>query len=112
MQSMPQGVLRIRAPQYGGTWVPIFSASGARKGSEVFWPVAVGERELTCVICQPQRPYPTVLPPPVLSSLPLAVPVVPVAGPPGAGGEVEGDLVLLRIILAHLQVMLKTHDPW
>ena len=100
-----QGVLRVRSPQYGGTWVPVFSAQEAQKGSEVFWPVAVGERELTCVVCTPQRPFPAVQPPPVLSTLPLAVPVVPVAGPPGAGGEAEGDLVLLGVILAQLQVV-------
>ena len=97
-------MLRVRSLPYGGTWVPVFSAADAQKGSEVFWPVAVGERDLTCVICQPQTPHPAVLPSPVLSTLPLAVPVVPVAGPPGAGGEAEGDLVLLNVLLAQLQV--------
>ena len=96
--------MRLRTPQYGGSWTPVFRAETVQKAGEVVWPVSVGDRDLTCVICTPQRPSPSVLPPPVLSTLPLSVPVMDVAGPPGAGGQAEGDLVLLGLILSHLQV--------
>lgn len=84
-----KGYLRLRSPQFGGAWVPVFDADGARKGSESFWVAWLGREALSCVVC-PAGGQPQVHPRPVVTQLPLQVPVLD-------GGvqdvELESDLV-------------------
>lgn len=69
------GCLRLRSPQFGGAWVPIFDATRARKGSEAFWVVWITRDALSCVVC-PAGGQPQVHPRPVVTQLPLHVPVL------------------------------------
>ena len=59
--------------------------------------------DLTCVVCTPQQPYPSVSPRPVLSSVPLAVPV---AAADGGAAELESRLVLANAKMARLRWQL------
>lgn len=70
-----RGCLRLRSPQFGGVWVPIFDATLARKGSEAFWVAWLGRDTLSCVVC-PAGGQPQVQPRPVVTQLPLHVPVL------------------------------------
>lgn len=54
------GVIRLRNHDYGGCWVPVFTASAVRKNAELYWPVAVDLRQLMCVQCTATQPTPTV----------------------------------------------------
>ncbi len=84
------GMLRVLSPQFGGSWVPVFDAQQARKGSEVFWVVGVGRGELSCVVC-PAGGQPQVQPRPVVTRLPLHVPVLD-----GGVQDVELESTLIR----------------
>lgn len=56
-------MLRARTSEWGGAWLPIFSEAAVRKGSEVYWPIAVSEtsRQLTCIVCPGgDQPWPQV----------------------------------------------------
>ncbi len=55
-----QGVLRLRSPDFGGTWMPVFDTATEQKNNETFWPVAVTRQALSCVICREHTPFPTV----------------------------------------------------
>lgn len=57
-----QGVIRIFDSSYGGTWVPIFVSSNARKvEGEGHWIVGMKNEDLLVIICKGQNGYPQVL---------------------------------------------------
>ncbi|KAK9809234.1 hypothetical protein WJX72_011841 [[Myrmecia] bisecta] len=97
-----QGVMRLRSPDFGGSWVPVFSSAAARKGSEVYWPVALTEHDMHCIVCSSSSPQPQVIPGrrPVLSLVPLAVAVLHGEGP---SGPLEADFLRSSLHLAHLR---------
>ncbi|XWS51275.1 hypothetical protein CRYUN_Cryun12cG0162700 [Craigia yunnanensis] len=45
-----KGVLRIFTNQYGGNWLPLFSASKERKSGENYWVVGLNASKLFCVV--------------------------------------------------------------
>ena len=55
-----QGVMRLRSPEFGGTWMPVFDSAAEQKNKETFWPVAITRQALLCVICREHTPCPAV----------------------------------------------------
>ena len=45
-----KGVMRLRSPLYGGSWVPVFEASKGCSESQTCWPVGVSASEIYCII--------------------------------------------------------------
>ena len=91
--------MHVRTPDFGGTWIPVFNSDQARSDreatSEVYWPVSISRSDLVVVVCSEQRPHPSVLPAPVLSTLPLRAPTVP-TGVSGDGGGVDAEEEFVR----------------
>ena len=87
------GVTRVRTPDFGGSWTPVFRSSDARKQEgEHHWTVAVSAADSTyatsglyCVVCR-SAAGPPVHPKPVLTPLPLSMPV---ALPDASSGDLE-----------------------
>ena len=52
--------MRVRGDDYGGAWVPVFTAERERKGEETFWPVGLDMRHLYCIVCPAGSPVPQV----------------------------------------------------
>lgn len=94
--------MRVRTPDYGGTWAPVFDSAATRaereSTSEVYWPVSLSSAEMVVIVCSTTRPFPSVVPPPVLSTLPLRVPTV--GGETGGGDAAESDMLLLGLQLS------------
>ncbi|TYH24463.1 hypothetical protein ES288_A03G093600v1 [Gossypium darwinii] len=70
-----KGILRVFTSQYGGTWLPLFSASKERKSGENYWVVGLNASKLFCVVCKNPDTFPKVLPKPVLTLLNLSFPL-------------------------------------
>ncbi|XP_022968783.1 WD repeat and HMG-box DNA-binding protein 1 [Cucurbita maxima] len=70
-----KGVLRVFTSQYGGSWVPLFSARKERKSDEKYWVVGLNTSKLFCVICKNSESYPQVTPKPILTLLNLSFPL-------------------------------------
>uniref|UniRef100_A0A9I9DEJ9 WD repeat and HMG-box DNA-binding protein 1 n=1 Tax=Cucumis melo TaxID=3656 RepID=A0A9I9DEJ9_CUCME len=70
-----KGVLRVFTNQYGGSWVPLFSANKERKSDENYWVAGLNANKLFCVICKNPDSYPQVTPKPVLTLLNLSFPL-------------------------------------
>lgn len=102
---IPQGIMRLRTPDFGGAWVPVFDTASARTDreatSETYWPVGMSEGEITVIVCGEQRPHPSVVPAPVLSTLPLRVPAVPSGiSREAGGGSDEAELLRAGVQLS------------
>ena len=52
--------MRLRSPEFGGSWMPVFDTSSEQKNKETFWPVAITRQALLCVICRENTPFPAV----------------------------------------------------
>jgi hypothetical protein len=77
--NIPSGVC-LYPWQFGGAWTPVFDSASARSGEgETHWVVGVTASELLCVVCRESQPLPAVHPRPVLSTLPLSIPLLPAA---------------------------------
>ncbi|XP_058115075.1 protein ENHANCER OF LHP1 1 [Magnolia sinica] len=71
-----KGVLRVFTNQYGGSWLPVFSASKERKSEdENYWIVGLNASKLFCIVCKSPDLYPLVTPKPVLTLLSLSFPL-------------------------------------
>lgn len=72
------GVVRVLVAGFGGSWVPVFTSEAARASdAERHWIVGLSRNEVYAVVCKAPETYPQVSPRPVLSALPLCVPVLP-----------------------------------
>lgn len=70
------GVVRMRTEAFGGSWTPIFRSSAARStDGQHHWIVSSSASMLCCIITRTSA-GPTPTPRPVLSMLPLSLPVV------------------------------------
>jgi hypothetical protein len=56
------GAMRMRTPDWGGSWVPVLDAASAKEscGSDSLWPVCLDSCSLTAVVTTKQAPYPQV----------------------------------------------------
>ncbi|XP_015883273.3 protein ENHANCER OF LHP1 1 [Ziziphus jujuba] len=70
-----KGMLRVFTSQYGGSWLPLFSASKEKKSDENYWVVGLDASKLFCVVCKVPDLFPQVMPKPVLSLLNLSFPL-------------------------------------
>ena len=71
-----EGNLRVFTKEYGGCWIPMFSASRQRKSeNENFWMVGLNNMQVFCVSCKSPETYPQVIPKPILSILNLSLPL-------------------------------------
>ncbi|XP_021757215.1 WD repeat and HMG-box DNA-binding protein 1-like [Chenopodium quinoa] len=70
-----KGMLRVYSDQFGGNWLPLFSASKVRKPDENHWVVGLSAEKLFCIICKSPDLYPKVSSKPVLSLLDLSYPL-------------------------------------
>ncbi|XP_030521443.2 protein ENHANCER OF LHP1 1 [Rhodamnia argentea] len=70
-----KGLLKIFASQYGGSWVPLFSASKVKRSDESYWVVGLNMTNLFCVICKSPDLFPQVAPKPVLSLVNFSIPL-------------------------------------
>ncbi|XP_028763635.1 WD repeat and HMG-box DNA-binding protein 1 [Neltuma alba] len=68
-----KGVLRVFTSQYGGSWLPLFSAN--KEKDENYWVVGLNASKLFCVICKKPDTFPQVMPKPVLTLLNLSFPL-------------------------------------
>ncbi|CAJ1975495.1 unnamed protein product [Sphenostylis stenocarpa] len=69
-----KGVLRSYTSQFGGRWVPLFSAS-KEKSNENYWVTGLNASKLFCVVCKKPDHFPQVMPKPVLTPLSLSFPL-------------------------------------
>ena len=70
-----KGVVRSCLRSNGYEWVPLCHTEALKKSAhEHHWVVGVNETQLMCVIVKGDDPYPSTLPRPVLSALPLTMP--------------------------------------
>ncbi|WOK95221.1 WD repeat and HMG-box DNA-binding protein 1 [Canna indica] len=97
-----KGVLRVFSHQYGGSWLPVFSAHKTRKSDdENYWIVGLNANKLFCIICKSPDSYPMVVTPkPVLEILSLSIPV---ASSDLGAADLESELIMNRLHLSQIQ---------
>mmetsp|Transcript_19337 Transcript_19337/g.40651 ORF Transcript_19337/g.40651 Transcript_19337/m.40651 type:complete len:919 (+) Transcript_19337:83-2839(+) len=62
---------------FGGSWTPLFNSRDARKAeTEHHYVVGLSQREVFCIITKSARHVPQVEPRPIISTMPLAIPIV------------------------------------
>ncbi|KAL8130298.1 hypothetical protein V2J09_019453 [Rumex salicifolius] len=98
-----KGILRVYSQQYGGSWIPIFSASKVKK-SENYWVVGLNAEKLFCIICKSPNLYPKVTPKPVLTLVDFSIPIAC----SDLGADVLENEFMLRNM--HLWKIQKTID--
>ncbi|KAK4426922.1 hypothetical protein Salat_1461000 [Sesamum alatum] len=67
-----KGVLRVFTSQYGGSWLPLFSASKLKKPDENYWVAGLSASKLFCIVCKSPESFPQSTPKPVLTLLDLS----------------------------------------
>ncbi|KAL0463724.1 UNVERIFIED_CONTAM: hypothetical protein Slati_0260000 [Sesamum latifolium] len=70
-----KGVLRVFTSQYGGSWLPLFSASKLKKPDENYWVAGLSASKLFCIVCKSPESFPQSTPKPVLTLLDLSFPL-------------------------------------
>ncbi|CAK7323182.1 unnamed protein product [Dovyalis caffra] len=95
-----KGVLRVFTSQFGGSWLPIFSASKEKKSDESYWVVGLNASKLFCIVCKSSDMFPQVMPKPVLSLLNLSFPV---ASSDLGADALENEFILNSMHLSQIQ---------
>ncbi|EOY22185.1 Transducin family protein / WD-40 repeat family protein isoform 1 [Theobroma cacao] len=95
-----KGVLRVFTSQYGGNWLPLFSASKERKSGENYWVVGLNASKLFCIVCKNPDSFPQVLPKPVLTLLNLSFPL---ASSDLGEEALENEFMLNNLHLSQIQ---------
>nr|XP_012567793.1 WD repeat and HMG-box DNA-binding protein 1 [Cicer arietinum] len=70
-----KGVLRLYTSQFGGSWLPVFSAIKEKKSDENYWMVGLNTNKLVCVVCKKPESFPQVVPKPILTLMNLSFPL-------------------------------------
>ncbi|KAK7845380.1 wd repeat and hmg-box dna-binding protein 1 [Quercus suber] len=94
-----KGVLRVYTSQYGGSWLPLFSAS-KEKSDENYWVVGLNASKLFCIVCKKPDLFPQVMPKPVLTLLNLSFPV---ASSDLGAEALENEFILNNMHLLQIQ---------
>ncbi|KAJ6749212.1 WD REPEAT AND HMG-BOX DNA BINDING PROTEIN [Salix purpurea] len=94
-----KGVLRVFTSQYGGSWLPVFSAS-KEKSDESYWVVGLNASKLFCISYKSPDKFPQVIPKPVLSLLNLSFPV---ASSDLGADALENEFILNSMHLSQIQ---------
>lgn len=90
------GILRIRTPQFGGSWTPVFMSSAERKGNEEYFIVGISHKEMYCIIGNAGT-FPQVHPKPIVSMLPFEIPIASID--PSAA-QIESQLLSSNLHLS------------
>ena len=92
-----KGVVRSCLRSNGYEWVPLCHTEALKKSAhEHHWVVGVNETQLMCVIVKGDDPYPSTLPRPVLSALPLTMPL---ACSEPFEPKLEGERLMAQLLL-------------
>ncbi|KAL4584152.1 hypothetical protein LXL04_008743 [Taraxacum kok-saghyz] len=94
------GVLRVFTNQYGGSWVPLFSAGKLKKKDESYWVVGLNKTNLFCVVCKSPDKFPQAVPKPVLTLLDLCIPL---ASSDLGAEALENEFILSNMHLSEIQ---------
>lgn len=94
-----KGVLRVFTSQYGGSWLPLFSASKG-KSDENYWVVGLNASKLFCIVCKKPNFFPQVMPKPVLTLLNLSFPL---ASSDLGAEALENEFILNNMNLVQIQ---------
>ncbi|KAI3777496.1 hypothetical protein L1987_47296 [Smallanthus sonchifolius] len=94
------GVLRVFTNQYGGRWVPLFSASKLKKKDENYWMVGLNSSKLFCILCKSPDKFPQAAPKPVLTLLDLSIPL---ASSDLGAENLESEFILSNMHLSQIQ---------
>ncbi|MQM19924.1 hypothetical protein Taro_052937, partial [Colocasia esculenta] len=100
-----QGVLRVFTSQFGGTWLPLFSASKVRKSEEEnYWVVGLNMSKLFCIVCKSPDSCPLVSPKPVLTLMDLSFPV---ASSDLGATDLENEFIMCSFSLSQIQMKIE-----
>ncbi|CAI0450117.1 unnamed protein product [Linum tenue] len=91
-----KGVLRVFTSQYGGSWLPLFSANKTKKSDENYWVVGLNASKLFCIVCKSPEVFPQVMPKPILTLLDLSFPL--------ASSDLGADVLENEFILNNLHL--------
>ncbi|EGD80564.1 hypothetical protein PTSG_01156 [Salpingoeca rosetta] len=72
-------VVRALVPSWGFSWIPVAEFKQLRDEKhkhEYYWVTGLSDNEIVCIICRGGETYPKVLPRPVVSTVPLQMPIV------------------------------------
>ncbi|KAE8125017.1 hypothetical protein FH972_019855 [Carpinus fangiana] len=94
-----KGVLRVFTSQYGGSWLPLFSAS-KEKSDENYWVVGLSANKLFCIVCKSPELFPQVMPKPVLTLMNLSFPL---ASSDLGAEALENEFILNTMHLLQIQ---------
>ncbi|KAI3970779.1 hypothetical protein MKX01_024426 [Papaver californicum] len=94
-----KGVLRVFTSQFGGSWLPLFSAS-KDKPEDNYWVVGLNDNKLFCILCKSPITYPLVTPKPVFTLLNLSLPL---ASSDLGANDLENEFILSHLSLSQIQ---------
>ncbi|XP_075479186.1 protein ENHANCER OF LHP1 1 [Primulina tabacum] len=95
-----KGVLRVYTNLYGGSWLPLFSASKLNKSEENFWVVGLNTSKLFCIVCKSPESFPQCTPKPVLTLLDLTFPL---ASSDLGADSLENEFIMHNMHLSQIQ---------
>ncbi|KAF2321379.1 hypothetical protein GH714_040967 [Hevea brasiliensis] len=95
-----KGVLRVFTSQYGGSWLPLFSAAKEKKSDENYWMVGLNASKLFCIVCNSPDLFPQVMPKPVLTLLNFSFPL---ASSDLGADALENEFILNNMHLSQIQ---------
>ncbi|MED6135180.1 hypothetical protein PIB30_043879 [Stylosanthes scabra] len=95
-----KGVLRSYTSQFGGSWLPLFSAAKEKKNDENYWVVGLNTSKLYCVTCKKPETFPQVLPKPIFNVLNLSFPL---ASSDLGSEALENEFILNNMHLFEIQ---------
>ncbi|EPS71032.1 hypothetical protein M569_03722, partial [Genlisea aurea] len=95
-----KGVLRVFTSQYGGCWIPLFSAGKVKKPEENYWVVGLNASKLFCIVCRSPESFPQCTPKPVLVLLDLSFPL---ASSDLGADSLENEFMMNNMYISQIQ---------
>uniref|UniRef100_A0ACD5XXV6 Uncharacterized protein n=1 Tax=Avena sativa TaxID=4498 RepID=A0ACD5XXV6_AVESA len=96
-----KGILRVFSSQFGGSWLPVFSSTKARKSEdESHWVVCLDANNIFCILCKSPESCPQVMPKPVLTILELSFPL---ASSDLGANSLENEFMTKKLHLSQIQ---------
>ncbi|KAG8387949.1 hypothetical protein BUALT_Bualt02G0074400 [Buddleja alternifolia] len=95
-----KGVLRVFTNQYGGSWLPLFSASKLKKPEENYWVAGLNASKLFCIVCKSPESFPQSTPKPILTLLDLSFPL---ASSDLGADSLENEFMMINMKLSQIQ---------
>ncbi|KAG6413774.1 hypothetical protein SASPL_126488 [Salvia splendens] len=102
-----KGILRVFTSQFGGTWLPLFSASKIKKSEENYWVAGLNASKLFCIVCKSPETFPQSTPKPVLTLLDLSFPLA--ASDLGAD-NLENEFMMNNMHLSRIQRSIEERE--